>query len=497
MAVRTMATFNPAHSRQLATLLVASALASPATAVATHAAERPLTVRAASSSPRASTFSFGTPTLLPSIPDAADYSQQSLGVQCFGASGCEVFQWDEPYASSGLLADVLYVAVKSSAGWLPQVAAATFPLGNASVFGVSCASFGNCMAYGTEVTSTSRSELIVIEQHQGVWSAPRALDVASATTEYSFTWATLACTFGQNCTGGGSVAPRSGPTQAFVVDQRDGTWSKATLVPGVEHLPPTERSSGIQSVRCSAAGSCLAVGTYSLRDRFGTTFPFTDEERDYRWLPSRAIPGLRSLTAGHLAMVTDAACAKPGFCTVVGEGATAPVKTRNKVQFFLETERSWKWSKTVFPSGIIQFYPGGQSSLNPKVACPTVNLCEGLFPASYNSSSSPVFSVTIHNGVATGAVKVPGTGAGGPESIFLVGLSCPTATMCAAAFNEGQDWMGFATAVDDSWSAPSQPSSFSALPLDQDPSMWTFGCNDGLACTESGSSFSGLFVANG
>lgn len=493
-----MAIFNAARGRQLATLLVVSTFASPFVVLAINTAGRPLGIMAASARPRGTSFSFGAPSLLPGIPNAADYSQESLGTQCFGASGCDAFQWDVPYGFGGPLPEVLYAAVKLSlGGWQPQQAVATFPPGSAWVFGVSCASFGDCVAYGTEETSTSQSGAIVIVQHQGAWSAPRSLEASSALTGYSITGITLVCTFSGSCSGGGSASPQKGQPQAFVVDQRDGTWSKITLVPGVKHLPPTERTSGIGGVTCSAAGSCLEFGDYSLRDRYGTTFPFTDEERDYRWLPARALPGLQSLGAGHNVMVTDSACARPGFCIVVGRGATAPVKTRNKMQFFLEVERSWRWSKTVFPEGIIQFYPGGQSSLNPEVACPTVSLCVGLFPASYNSSSSPVFSVTIHDGLAARAVKIPGTGLGGAESIGLVGLSCPTATNCAAAFEEDQDWMGFATAVGGTWSAPSQPTGFSTFPSDLGPIMVTFECSATLACSESGNSFSGLFVANG
>jgi hypothetical protein len=71
----------------------------------------------------------------------------------------------------------------------------------------------------------------------------------------------VSCGSAGNCVAGGSYRDRSGRTQAFVVDQTDGTWGSAIEVPGSEALN-VRGFAIVGSVSCCAANNCTAGGFY-------------------------------------------------------------------------------------------------------------------------------------------------------------------------------------------------------------------------------------------
>ncbi|HEY2305222.1 MAG TPA: hypothetical protein VGI05_05010 [Streptosporangiaceae bacterium] len=72
----------------------------------------------------------------------------------------------------------------------------------------------------------------------------------------------MSCGSAGNCSAGGGYANPSGQGQAFVVDQRNGTWGTAQEVPGIAAL--THGLAILESVSCASAGNCSAGGNYAV-----------------------------------------------------------------------------------------------------------------------------------------------------------------------------------------------------------------------------------------
>ena len=72
----------------------------------------------------------------------------------------------------------------------------------------------------------------------------------------------LSCARAGSCAAGGSYSDRSGNSQGFVADERNGRWAKAIEVPGLGALNAGGGNGYAQvtSVSCASAFSCAAGG---------------------------------------------------------------------------------------------------------------------------------------------------------------------------------------------------------------------------------------------
>ena len=202
--------------------------------------------------------------------------------------------------------------------------------GNASVASLSCASAGNCSAAGSFINAGSTGSLFVVNETAGTWGNAERIQgtgrkvaysgvtsvscgsvgncaiggwyqnsVAIVVDETAGTWGkaevvpgieafgggseafSLSCVSDGNCAAGGEVLlePRTGPVEAYVVDETAGTWGDAEEVPGITTLGP--EGSSTASVSCTSAGNCVAVGSYG--DSSGNSQAFVVNETAGTW----------------------------------------------------------------------------------------------------------------------------------------------------------------------------------------------------------------------
>jgi hypothetical protein len=71
----------------------------------------------------------------------------------------------------------------------------------------------------------------------------------------------ISCTAAGDCTAVGSLNFRN-VIRPLVVSEKNGTWGTAQTVPGVSALPVDAQSAGLGTVSCSSAGNCSAGGCY-------------------------------------------------------------------------------------------------------------------------------------------------------------------------------------------------------------------------------------------
>ena len=187
--------------------------------------------------------------------------------------------------------------------------------GNAEVTSVPCASAGNCAAGGYYLGGSDHLQAFVVSEKSGTWGkaievpGSAALNVGGIAQVYAVSWASAG-----NCSAGGSYQGATG-TEALVVSEKSGTWGKAVEAPGLGHL---ERGGKLQafSVSCGAAGNCAAAGVYT--DGSGAPQAFVVHERNGTWGGALEVPGSGSLNSGGNAEVQSVSCTAAGTCSAGG-----------------------------------------------------------------------------------------------------------------------------------------------------------------------------------
>jgi len=193
----------------------------------------------------------------------------------------------------------------------------------AAVDSVSCTGAGDCAAGGSYVVGkpsalAGDSEPFVVDEQGGTWGDARevpglaVLNVGGHAQVNS-----VSCASTGNCAAGGVYAPNATAfgdpdSQAFVVNETNGTWAKAADIPGMSRSDASD-SSLVTSVSCASVGDCSAGGAEDQSDSTNTSEAFVVDETDGAWGAVRRVPGL----TGY-AQVTSVSCAAAADCAAVG-----------------------------------------------------------------------------------------------------------------------------------------------------------------------------------
>jgi len=142
--------------------------------------------------------------------------------------------------------------------------------GYVKIDSVSCAAPGNCSAGGYYLASSGRSQAFVVNETNGTWGALQKVAAALNTGHFAAV-NSVSCAAAGNCSAGGSYTPRSPPLPAFVVNERNGTWGSVQVVGAALNI----YAAAVNSVSCPSAGHCSAGG--SLTDNSGLQAMVADE----------------------------------------------------------------------------------------------------------------------------------------------------------------------------------------------------------------------------
>ena len=181
-----------------------------------------------------------------------------------------------------------------------------------------------------------------MDEKDGTWGAahpvPRVAGLAS--TGYGADVTSVSCASPGNCTAGG-WAQDSASSQAFVVDETDGTWGSATEVPGSAALNVGAEAL-VNSVSCTAVGDCTVGGFYAAGADVGHYTvdwqAFVADETGGAG-DAHEVPGTAALNAGDDATVISVSCASPGNCAAAGTYSTTPGDLRGQAPFQRATPR--------------------------------------------------------------------------------------------------------------------------------------------------------------
>jgi hypothetical protein len=345
----------------------------------------------------------------------------TVSVSCASAGNCSAGGY---YVDTGN--QQAFVVTQTNGTWGTAVevpGTAAFNQGGlAQISSVSCASPGNCSAggYYTDSFSTNHQQAFVVSEKNGTWGTAREVPGTAALNQGGLAQITsVSCAAAGNCSAVGFYADSSGHGQAFVVNEKNGTWGTAREVPGTAALNRAGLAS-TTSVSCASAGNCSAGGFYA--DSSGREQAFVVSQANGTWGTARKI------RKGSTASITSVSCASAGNC-----GAGGSYRSRSgPQQAFVVSQANGTWGTAQQVPGTAALNAGGMAGVQ-SVSCPSAGNC-GAGGAYTDSSGHPqAFVVSQANGTWGTAQEIPGTAAlnaGGDAAVLSV--SCASAGNCSA-----------------------------------------------------------------
>jgi hypothetical protein len=285
--------------------------------------------------------------------------------------------------------------------------------GLSDVNGVSCPTAGNCVVVGG-FDAGGITQPYVAEERGGSWGQAQ---VAGGLDGITFAFLkSVACASVGNCAAAGSFAGASHLGHGFVVDEQDGSWGTAKLVPRVDG------TSGINSVSCAPMGPCTVAGSFT--DDAGGRIAFITDQDGGTWAKLIPVTGLPGPAGGAPSSANSVSCAPGGTCAVSGSFTDAS----GHPQAFVAEKTGGRWQ------------PARQIAVAGAVSCAAAASCRiaGTTPATPGQPVRALFAMNEINGAWGGPTRIPASAALlAGNNVAVAALSCASPRSCAAG--------GFAT----------------------------------------------------
>ena len=308
---------------------------------------------------------------------------------------------------------------------------------SAGVTSLSCTGAGDCSAGGSYGDNSGATTAFVVDETGGVWGKARVIPGTAG--YYNTSVAAVSCASPGNCSAGGTVGVYTGADvpwrwQAYVVNETDGVWGTAEIVPGTSALNVGDNGA-VNSVSCTAVGDCTAGGYYdtSAWDTQPLLEGFVADETDGVWGTAHSVPLVSGLANTS---VTSVSCASPGNCAAGGSDYTsndAPVVG----QAFVMDETGGVWGSAEEVPGTVALNVGEDASVD-SVSCTAVGDCVagGYYNVGTTGSSTrdlQAFVVDESGGTWGPAQEVPGTAAlNAGADAQVTSVSCASPGNCSA-----------------------------------------------------------------
>jgi hypothetical protein len=271
--------------------------------------------------------------------------------------------------------------------------------GSAQLTSVSCGSAGNCGGGGFYADSSGYQAFVVSETN-GTWGAAIEVPgTAARNTQGRAAIASVSCPSAGNCVAGGYYADKPGgpvtqPLQPFVVTETNGTWGTAVAVPGSGTVNKG-LGNEITSVSCASVGNCSAGGGPSPSQGPGNGQAFVVGEKNGTWGKAIVVPGLAALNTGDQAYVNSVSCASASGCSAGGYYTDS-----SGGQTFVVSETSGTWGTAIEVPGTPALNKGGDAQVGSVSCGSAGNCSAGgYYRTSSQSGAEQAFVVTETNGI--------------------------------------------------------------------------------------------------
>lgn len=373
----------------------------------------------------------GLVAMLPANAFSGDANSQLDSVSCASAGNCAAvgYYTDSSGNQQGLL-------LKETAGLWGTGVEATLP-GNAAnnprayLASVSCPLAGECAAVGYYYDAAGNEQALIVKETATGWLTLSAVGLpANAGANRAAELDSVSCPSAGNCEAVGYYLLNVGNSEALIVRQTVGTWSRGgepALPANAGHVNGSPVS-GLASVSCPPVGNCDAVGFY-LDGSGASQGLMVDEYRGVEAvLPSNAAPVNQASELGSVS------CRLAGYCSAVGFYRV--VATGQQAVLLRETAAHWH-------AGVQAALPANASALQHQtfysgaISCYSPGNC--AVAGSYTDTSAYDQGFVLRQtsgawGVGVEA-RLPGNARGNPQGpgVGLDSVSCTTTGRCAAA----------------------------------------------------------------
>jgi hypothetical protein len=258
-------------------------------------------------------------------------SSELQSISCSSAGNCVAGGW---FTNAGIVvnsslgpgASEAFVVNETDGVWTQaEGVSGTLSPGMADpavITSISCSSPGNCSAGGWYTDSNDFQQAFVVDEIGRVWgSGTEVPGTATLNAGGNAQVNVISCSSPGNCAAGGFFAPENG-TEAFVVDEADGTWGAAEEVAG---SLDQDQDAEIATISCSSASNCVAGGEYGQILDNSPAEPSPDGQQAFivsetngTWNVAEEVPGTAALNKGYMAQITGISCSTNGNCTAGG-----------------------------------------------------------------------------------------------------------------------------------------------------------------------------------
>jgi hypothetical protein len=350
---------------------------------------------------------------------------------------------------------------------------------------ISCSSDGNCGAIGEYTDASNYTQAYVANETNGTWG--NAIEVPGIA---ALNWGgavgdvlVIACASTGNCSAGGTYTDLAKNTQAFVVNETNGTWGTAIEVPGTAALN-ADGAAIMTSIACSSTGNCAGAGVYA--DSSVNIQTFVVNETNGTWGTAVEMPGLAALNSGGYGLPVQMSCSSAGNCGVGG----SYTDSSNNTQAFVVNETNGTWGTAIEIPGIAQLNAGG-AGIVFSIACNSSGNCSAGGYYTDSSNNNQAFVVNETNGTWGTAIEVRGTAAlnaGGSAGVLT--LACGSVGNCSAGGNYtdslGNSQGFIVNETNGTWAAAIEIAGLGTLNAGQDASLSGISCNVDGSCSAGG-----------
>jgi hypothetical protein len=213
-----------------------------------------------------------------------------------------------------------FIATESKSGW-GRASQVTLPA-NAAVRGssatlgaVTCVGSGSCLAVGGYLDRAGGFELMVVPESNGHWGQAREITAPSnGAAKPDATLDGVACWRAGSCAAVGAYADKSHHFQPLAVAESNGHWGHAAEIAVPSNAGP-DPGAVLAGVGCSSTGACTAVGGYF--DKTAASHAMAVSSTRHGWARATEIRPPRA--SGFEAASLDAvSCTAAGSCVAVG-----------------------------------------------------------------------------------------------------------------------------------------------------------------------------------
>ena len=361
---------------------------------------------------------------------------------------------------------------------LNQTTAATGPM--------VCTSSGNCVSGGGFTDGSSDEQAFISQETNGVWS--KATEVAAPlNVGGQAAIIAISCPSVGSCTAEGSYTDNIGAIHTFVLNQVNGTWGFPTEVPDFTTLT-LEDASEMTTLSCSSTATCVGVGSF-VDHTTGSAQPIIFDETNGEWAAPVEVQGAEAFNPNGIAIVGGLDCPSATTCVAGGDVLYATATATTLVPFFI-TFANGAWGPIEAIPGLAGLSREGEAALTA-LSCGAPGDCGAGGNYLDASGQSQAFTVNEVGGVWSSANQLFATQLlGSGLSNSLISEACPSAGDCSAigsyADAKGNPQPFDVDETNHVWSAATEIPGVNTLNDGDGAALTTISCSAPGACSAGG-----------